>query len=412
MILVKAQQISAGEDCLCFRASFAGRDLRLDLFRGLGLWVIFLDHIPFNFVSWVTFRNYGFSDAAEMFVFISGYTAGFVYGPAMLQGRAIVATGRLLKRCWQLYVTHVLLVVIFIAEIAYVGGKFDNPLFAEEFNVFGFLRHPDVILTQALALKFRPAGLDVLPLYIVLVLACPAILWALLRRPGWTLLASALLYVLARRFDWNFPSFPSGQWFFNPLAWQLLFVFGIWGAVGGAGKLGPWIEAPVIRAAAWVYLVFAFLIVMTWHVPQWAHFVPKWLAYVMYPIDKSNLHVLRLIHFLALAAIIIQFVPRDWWLLRRPVLQPVVLCGQHSLALFCFGVFLSFIGHIILVEISNVLAVQFLVSAGGILLMVAAAWLMTRYERAEGRGPGAGDFAVQEAANRLDDGEPDEAHVS
>jgi len=406
LILVKAQQITV------FSASFAGRDLRLDLFRGLGLWVIFLDHIPFNFVSWVTFRNYGFSDAAEMFVFISGYTAGFVYGPAMLQGRAIVATGRLLKRCWQLYVTHVLVVVIFIAEIAYVGGKFDNPLFAEEFNVFGFLRHPDVILTQALALKFRPAGLDVLPLYIVLVLACPAILWALLRRPGWTLLASALLYVLARRFDWNFPSFPSGQWFFNPLAWQLLFVFGIWCAVGGAGKLGPWIEAPVIRAAAWVYLVFAFLIVMTWHVPQWAHFVPKWLAYVMYPIDKSNLHVLRLIHFLALAAIIIQFVPRDWWLLRRPVLQPVVLCGQHSLALFCFGVFLSFIGHIILVEISNVLAVQFLVSAGGILLMVAAAWLMTRYERAEGRGPGAGDFAAQEAAHRLDDGEPDEAHVS
>jgi hypothetical protein len=111
----------------------------------------------------------------------------------MLQGRAIVATGRLLKRCLQLYVTHVLLVVVFIAEIAYVGGKFDNPLFAEEFNVFGFLRHPDVILTQALVLKFRPAGLDVLPLYIVLVLACPAILRALLRRPGWMLLASALL---------------------------------------------------------------------------------------------------------------------------------------------------------------------------------------------------------------------------
>jgi hypothetical protein len=397
---------------IVFSAAFAGRDLRLDLFRGLGLWVIFLDHIPFNVVSWITLRNYGFSDAAEMFVFISGYTAGFVYGPAMLQGRAIVATGRLLKRCWQLYVTHVMLVVVFIAEIAYVGGKFDNPLFAEEFNVFGFLRQPDVILTQALALKFRPAGLDVLPLYIVLVLACPAILWALLRRPGWTLLASALLYVLARRFDWNFPSFPSGQWFFNPFAWQLLFVFGIWCAVGGAEKLGPWIEASAIRAAAWIYLVFAFLIVMTWHVPQWAHFVPKWLAHVMYPIDKSNLHVLRLIHFLALAAIISHFVPRDWWLLRRPVLQPVILCGQHSLALFCFGVCLSFVGHIILVEISNILAAQFLVSAGGIVLMVGTAWLMTRYEMAEGRGPGAGDFAAQEAAHRPDDGEPEGAHVS
>jgi hypothetical protein len=92
-----------------------------------------------------------------------------------------------------------LLVVVFIAEIAYVGGKFDNPLFAEEFNVFGFLRQPDVILTQALALKFRPAGLDVLPLYIVLVLACPAILWVLLRRPSHSLASGCLRYPAARR---------------------------------------------------------------------------------------------------------------------------------------------------------------------------------------------------------------------
>jgi hypothetical protein len=190
-----------------------GRDLRLDLFRGIGLWVIFLDHIPFNVVSWITIRNYGFSDAAEMFVFISGYTAGFVYGPAMREGEAssIVAAGRLLKRSWQLYITQILLVVIFLVEIAYVGGKFDNPVFVEEFNVFGFLRHPDVILPQALLLKFRPPGMDVLPLYIVLVLACPAILWALLRRPGWTLLGAAVLYVMARKFDLNFPSFPGGN---------------------------------------------------------------------------------------------------------------------------------------------------------------------------------------------------------
>ena len=59
------------------------RDLRLDLFRGLALWLIFLDHIPSNAVSWVTIRNYGFSDATEIFVFISGFTAAFVYGRAM-----------------------------------------------------------------------------------------------------------------------------------------------------------------------------------------------------------------------------------------------------------------------------------------------------------------------------------------
>jgi hypothetical protein len=269
-----------------------------------------------------------------------------------------------------------------------------------------------VILTQALLLKFRPPGMDVLPLYIVLVLACPAFLWALVRRPGWTLFGAGLLYVMARKFDWNLPSFPVGQWYFNPFAWQLLFVFGAWCALGGAEKLGRLIHSPATRATAAIYLLFAFLIVMTWHVPQWAHFVPKWLAHVMYPIDKSNLHILRLIHFLALAAITIRFVPRDWSLLQRPVLQPIILCGQHSLALFCFGIFLSLAGHIILVEISNTIAVQFLVSAAGIVVMSATAWLMTRYEAAEGRGPGAGDFAAQEPVSHLQDAEPDEAYPS
>src|SRR5437764_7355205 len=122
--------------------------------------------------------------------------------------------------------------------------------------------------------------------------------------------------------------------------------------------------------------------------------------------------MLRLIHFLALAAITIRFMPSDWWLLQRPVLQPLILCGQHSLALFCFGVCLSFASHIILVEISNLVAVQFLISAAGIVFMVAAAWLMTRYEKAEGRGPGAGDFAAEEPAHRVPGARPDEVQVS
>src|ERR1700677_3331104 len=85
------------------------RDLRLDLFRGIALWLIFLDHIPFNVVNWVTLRNYGFSDAAEIFVFISGYTAAFVYGRAMRERGPIAASARILKRGWQVYVAHVFL---------------------------------------------------------------------------------------------------------------------------------------------------------------------------------------------------------------------------------------------------------------------------------------------------------------
>jgi len=94
-----------------------GRDLRLDLFRGVANWAIFLDHIPDNVVNWITTRNYGFSDAADLFVFISGYTASFVYARMMLERGFIVGATRLTKRVWQLYVAHIILFVIYIVTI-------------------------------------------------------------------------------------------------------------------------------------------------------------------------------------------------------------------------------------------------------------------------------------------------------
>jgi hypothetical protein len=129
-----------------------GRDLRLDLFRGLALWLIFLDHVPNNIVAWFTIRNYGFSDATEIFIFISGYTAAFVYGRAMMDRGFIVAAARIWKRAWQIYVAHVFLFAIYIAEISYVAQSFENPLYVEEMNALDFLKTPDITIIQALLL--------------------------------------------------------------------------------------------------------------------------------------------------------------------------------------------------------------------------------------------------------------------
>ena len=90
------------------------RDLRLDLFRGVALWLIFLDHIPENIMNWFTIRNYGFSDATEIFIFISGYTAAFVYGRAMRERGIVIASARVLRRAWQIYVAHIFLFTIFM----------------------------------------------------------------------------------------------------------------------------------------------------------------------------------------------------------------------------------------------------------------------------------------------------------
>jgi hypothetical protein len=370
-------------------AAPAQRDLRLDLFRGIALWLIFLDHIPSNVVSWVTIRNYGFSDATEIFVFISGYTAAFVYGRAMRERGALIASARILRRAWQIYVAHMFLFIIYLAEIAYLSTAFENPLYREEMGIFDFLKNPDVTLIQALLLKFKPVNMDVLPLYIVLLLGFPPILWLLVRQPTLALAASAILYALTWQFGWSIPAYPSGTWVFNPFAWQLLFVFGAWCALGGAERLHGIVRSRIVIALAAAFVLFAFLVALTWHLPRAAAYMPNRLAQLIYPIDKVNLDVLRFAHFLALAILTVRFVPIDWPGLKSWILRPAVLCGQHSLEIFCLGVFLAFAGHFVFVDVSDSVGMQILVSVLGIAAMVATAALITWYKDVEGRGSGA-----------------------
>jgi hypothetical protein len=365
------------------------RDLRLDLFRGVALWLIFLDHIPENIANWFTIRNYGFSDATEIFIFISGYTAAFVYGRAMRERGFIISSARVLRRAWQIYVAHIFLFTIFMAEIAYVAATFDNPLYAEEMNILDFLKQPDITIFQALLLKFKPVNMDVLPLYIVLLLLFPPMLSLLLWQPAFALAGSALVYVLAWNFDWNLPAYPNGVWFFNPFAWQLLFVFGAWCALGGAQRLAVVLRSRAVLVVAIAYLAFAFAITMTWYVEPLARLVPGWLSDWMYPIDKTNLDVLRFAHFLALAAVTVRFVPRDWPVLKSPWLQPAIRCGQHSLEIFCLGVFLAFAGQFIISEWSGGPLIQLAISFAGIAIMIATATLISWYKQIEGRSPGS-----------------------
>jgi hypothetical protein len=365
----------------------AERDMRLDLFRGLALWLIFLDHVPSNIFSWLTIRNYGFSDATEVFIFISGYTAAFVYGRAMRERGFIVASARILKRAWQIYVAHIFLFTIYMAQIAYVARTFENPLYAEEMNILDFLKQPEVTLFQALLLKFKPVNMDVLPLYIVLLLIFPPILWLLLRRPTFALAASVVLYAVMWEFNWNLPAYPSGTWFFNPFAWQLIFVFGAWCALGGADKLAGVIRSPVTLVLAVAYLLFALGIALSWYLPRLGQMLPEWLGELLYPIDKTNLDVLRFAHFLALATLTVRFVPRDWNGLKSPILAPAIRCGQHSLEIFCLGVFLAFAAHFILGEVSRGVVMQGAISLLGITIMIATAYLLSWYKALEGRSP-------------------------
>jgi hypothetical protein len=355
------------------------RDVRLDLFRGIGLWMIFLDHIPHDVVSWLTLRNYGFSDAAEFFVFISGYLAGFIYGPIIKAGHFLSALKRLWKRAMEMYVAHIMLFLIFTAQIARTVRRFDNPLYEDEFNVHNFLEHPDILIGQALTLRYKPVNLDVLPLYITLIATAPFMLWAMVRRPNLTLLASVILYIFARIFDWNFASYPAGStWYFNPFAWQMLFIFAAWCGTGGATRIWPIVQSRLAMVAAIIWILFAFLIVMTWHIAALDALVPKWMIKIIYPIDKTDLDMFRFTHFLALALIVSRYVPHDWAPLKFKWLRPAIMCGRHSLPIFCFGVFLSFAAHWVLMQYTRGVWEQLVVSGLGIVIMVAIAWVLDR----------------------------------
>jgi hypothetical protein len=364
------------------------RELRIDLFRGLALWLIFIDHLSPDVLSWFTIRSYGFSDAAEIFIFISGYTAAMVYGRTMFEFGFVVATLRILRRVWQIYLAHVFLFTILMAEIYFLASRVQSSFYPEEMGVVEFFKQPGEALVQALLLRFRPLNMDVLPLYIVLMSFLPLILWLIKLRADIALALSVALYAVSWQFDLHLTAYPNGFWSFNPFAWQLLFVFGAWCSLGGTRRMSPILSSSITLCISIAYVFAAFCITLTWYFPQLEHSLPLRIEQWIYPIDKTDLDVLRFAHFLALAAITARLVPKGWPGLRSPWLRPMILCGQHSLEIFCLGVFLAFAGYFLLAEISGGVGLHFLVALAGILIMSAVARLTSwhKHTRKDRRG--------------------------
>ncbi|GEP57275.1 OpgC family protein [Reyranella soli] len=367
----------------------SGRDIRLDLFRGLALWFIFVDHVPTNVVSWFTIRNYGFSDATEVFVFISGYTAVIAYARMMQREGWVRAAARVYRRVWQLYVAHILLFMAFTAQIVWVSIARDMPSLIDEMELMGLGENPYRAILAAALLQFRPVNLDVLPLYIVLLAAFPFVLPAVLRWPFAVLGVSLALYAATCHFDWNLPAYPAGKvWYFNPLAWQVVFYGGTACAVLGS-KLA-WLDRfrwPLSVLAA-LYLLFAAFIALSWHYNPLQEMTPAWLARQIYPIDKTNIDILRFLHFLAVAWLVRVLVPASAAFLRWPVFQPLRRCGEQSLLIFCIGTFLALSAQIVVSYFEESLLSQIVVSVAGILVMCAAAYVATWFKSGGSAGSG------------------------
>jgi hypothetical protein len=351
-------------------------DIRLNLFLGIANWFLFLDHIPNNVANWITARNFGFSGAADWFIFITGYTAAVVYAKIMLERGFIVGATRVFRRVWQLYAAYIVLFTMYIAAIGYVAAQYAAPDLINEFNISALFDHPLRIMVRSLFLEPKALNLDVLQLYTVLTAALAPVLWLMLRWPNPTMIASLALYVVARHFDWNLSSFPDGTWYFNPFCWQLLFVFGARLALGRAPDTYPVLRWPLWFYLAVSYLLFAIVITMAARFPAFGAAFPTSLLTAFDP-DKVNLAPFRVLHFAAAVFVITRLIPKDWPGLRWPAFDPLIKCGEQSLAVFCVGVFLSFIGHFTLIISSGSVMMQILVSASGIAVMTVVAYYIS-----------------------------------
>jgi hypothetical protein len=352
-------------------------DVRIDLFRGIANWSIFLDHIPNNVVSWITVKNFGFSGAADLFIFISGYAASIVYARMMLERGFVIGATRLFKRARQLYIAYVVLFVIYIVTITDFAARYFAPDIIYEFNVSGLVDHPIGTLAHGLLLESRPLNLDILQLFIILMAVFAPVLWVMLRKPDLAMAGSIALYFAARTLQWNLPSFPDGSWNFNPFCWQLLFVAGAWFALGGTTRCRSILKSPSLLYFGIAYLIFALMMTMAGRFPEFGKMLPTWLFDAFNPNDKTNLAPYRVLHFIVIAFVVARFVSKDWRGLEWQIFRPLIKCGEQSLAVFCVGVFLSFVGHFVLTTDSGSLLAQIVVSATGVAMMTLVAYYIS-----------------------------------
>ena len=355
------------------------RDLRADVFRGVALWFIFINHVPGNWLGMFTIRNFTMADATEVFVFLAGYAGGIAYGLLMLREGWFFAATRVMGRVGTLYVAHIFLFVVFTAQVGFSAATLDRAAYLDELQMDAFGNAPYEALVQALLLAFQPAFLNILPLYIVL-LAMFALALPLLYRPWLFLGASLALYAVVRGLDINLPSWTGGGWFFNPLAWQLLFVCG---AVIGFAPPGrqplrmPW--SPWLLAACLALLIpCGAAMLAVWHAPEWLAALPGPWPGLIDGVDKTSLHPLRLLSLLAMAYLAGHLVPRgaDW--LNGAAARPFVLMGQRGLPVFCASIFLSFLGRLAL-ERDDGPGMQLAVNALGLACLLAVAWVSAWY---------------------------------
>ncbi|WP_158814330.1 OpgC family protein [Methylocapsa sp. S129] len=371
-----------------------GRLDGIDFWRGCVLCTIFVDHMPGNVFENATPRNFGFSDAAEAFVFLSGVSIALAYGRHFSVGERLKTLRGLGRRALKLYGAHIGLslvaLAIFFSGAAWAG----KPDLLEVHGRDLFVDNPGLGLIGLASLGHQLGYFNILPLYMILILCVPALLS--LAAVDWRLMlvSSGLVYGLARFYQWNLPNWPdSGAWFFDPFAWQFLFAIGI--AVGLNLRAGPVPRSRPLAAVA-ALIVLASALVVThgfWTSPDvWPQGFWESVRGKL-DLDKSQLGFVRLVHFLALAYLIYALRLASW-LRGLPLYGPLTLLGRNSLWVFVLVSLFSAIWQVLVEMVDRTIGIDIAFAGVGLAIIYAAARVI---DGTGGGAPGATSTPCQSA---------------
>lgn len=344
----------------------------VDFWRGFALVTIFINHIPGVFYERFTHRNLSLSDSAELFVFLAGWSLRYVVGRADDTAPTYQLMLRLGGRAFVLYTAHLLIVMIAIAMLASAARLLDNPLVLEWHNAAAVFSDPVNTHIGLVLLTHQLGYFDILPLYVVLLLFAPAIAIVHRTAPHLLLPISLAIYLTALVFRITLPTWPTeGQWFFNPLCWQAVFVLGF--VMSDEQRVGGWVRAHISRIRLVALPVVIGGALMVWF-QWWADPTKVPEPKLLFIAGKSFVTPVRLIQFLALVAVFSALYPAIAKLLPR-VVKFLCLLGRNSLQVFCAGSVLSLAGQILRFHFGGGFLVDTILVATGIVLMGAIAWL-------------------------------------
>lgn len=337
-----------------------GRLVSIDFWRGFALLTIFINHIPGHVLGGYTYRNFGLSDAAELFVLLAGISAAFAYMRGFASGRLRI-TAKIWLRAFQLYVAHLALLLLASAVIGGFVVVTGDSRVLDGFHLNVIVELPLEALVGMALLTYQPAYLNILPLYVGILLLAPVLIALMHRSLLLGLGCSILLYLLNQFAGLALPVWPnSGEWFFNPFAWQFLFACGL--AIGHLidAEAAP-VRSRLLDIAAPAYL----LACLIWAISGLP--VPLDLSPIppfAWDLDKTNLGLPRLLHVLALVYCVSR-LPLERALRRSVGARALIVIGRHALPVFCLGTVLSLGAQMLRPALDGGIAVDLLIACVG-----------------------------------------------